>query len=83
MQVLDVVTAFLQMQFRHRQRGFTHIDAGRPGAKCGHALCQYAATTTDVEHGAAIELCTFIDPLKTQRIDIVQGFELALGVPPA
>ena len=83
MQVLDVVTTFLHMQFRDRQRRFTHIDTGHTGAKCGHALCQYAATTTDVEYGTAFELHAFIDPLKTQRIDIVQGFELALGVPPA
>ncbi|MNM52751.1 hypothetical protein D3C81_638390 [compost metagenome] len=61
-----------------------HVDAGHLGAASGHALGEDAATAADVEHALAKQTAALLgDPVKAHRIDLMQGFELALHVPPA
>ena len=48
-----------------------------------HRLGEEAAAAAAVEHGATAERRPFVDVVEPHRVDVVQGAEVALRVPPA
>ena len=53
------------------------------GAASGHGVGQDATATSDVDDFFTLQRYQAFYPVQTQRVDLVQGTKLALGVPPA
>src|SRR5450830_919786 len=81
--IFDIHPRFQLMQLGHGQRRFTHVDAHHGGAALGHGFAKNAAAATDVQHLLAGQVDALVNPVDPQRVDVVQGFELAFAVPPA
>ncbi len=75
---------FELMQPGNGQRGFGQIDPDHARACLGHRFGKDAAAAADVEHRLAGEAAALrCDIAEAQRVDVVQGLELAGRVPPA
>jgi hypothetical protein len=81
--IVDRVPALVEMQARDGQGLFRQVDAGDLRSQRGHALAQQAAATADVDHALALELRMCVDPCHAGRIDVVQGTEFGVRIPPA
>ena len=81
--VVNIHARFELMQSCHCQRGFAHVDAHHGGAALSHRLAQNSAATPHVQHFFASQLHALVNPVDTQRVNVVQWFELAFAVPPA
>ena len=81
--VVDADAGLQLVQAGDGQWRLAHVDAGHLGAALGHGLSQNAATAANVQHLLAGQAGAFVDPVGTQRVDLVQRFELAVTVPPA
>ena len=64
-------------------RGLPRVDAGDPRPAALHRFGEEAAPAAYVNHGAAAERRPFVDEVEPRGIDVVQGAEVALRVPPA
>ena len=71
---------FQCVQLRHQ--GFTGLPQPS-GTLQRNGLGQHATTATDALRGARGEFCTLADVFESGRIDIVQGLEVPIGIPPA
>ena len=65
------------MRFRRK------VNTGHPGASPRHALGQESAPATDVEHAMSCKPGTRFDVIEPRGIEVMQGPELAVWVPPA
>src|SRR5690606_31257961 len=81
--VIDLVPALEEVQAGDAERLFREIDAGHVSTDRRHAFGQNAAAAADVQHLLAGQCGLAVDPAQAQRVDLVQGFELGGGVPPA
>ena len=81
--VFDADPGLQLMQLCDRQRRFAHVDAHHRGAALGHGFAENAATAAHVEDFLAGQVDPLVDPVDPQRVDVVQGLELAFAVPPA
>src|SRR6266850_2248243 len=75
--------ALQQVELGNAQRFFREVDARDPGPAVRHRLGEDAAAAAHVEHALAAEARAAVDPVEAQRVDVVQGAELAVRVPPA
>jgi hypothetical protein len=71
------------VKLRHPQRFGGQVDAQHLSPFARHRVGQNAAAATNVEHPFPLEWHQIINPSKTQRIDLMQGSKLTLGIPPA
>jgi len=71
------------MQLRHAQRLGGEVDTRNTRTAARHGLGQNAATAAHVQHLLARQGGDAVDPRQAQRIDLMQGAKLALGIPPA
>ena len=74
---------FQRVQLRHAQSFGREIDAQHVGATARHGVGQDASAATHVQRGQPLHRAQRIDPLQTQGVDLVQGAEFAVLVPPA
>ena len=81
--VCDLEAAFEQVQLRDLERLVGKIDSGDARSARSHAFGKNAAAAAHVEHAPAVERGMRVDPIDAQRIDVVQRFEFAVGIPPA
>ncbi|MPN01134.1 hypothetical protein SDC9_148337 [bioreactor metagenome] len=81
--VIDLLAAFKQVQLGNAERLFGKINAGDVGSTCRHAFGEQSAATADIEDTLAGQADCTIDPVKAQRVDVVQRLEFAVRVPPA
>ena len=81
--VIHFLPAFQQMQLRDLERFFGEVDTGYISTAHRHAFRQNAAAATDIEHAFALDADQFVDVIQAQRVDLVQGFEFAVRIPPA
>ena len=82
LQIFHCNPGLFGMDAGYRQGGFPHIDAGDLGPAPGHAFRQQAATAADIDDFLARQADTFVNVVQAQRVDIVQGAKLRIGVPP-
>jgi hypothetical protein len=47
-----------------------------------HCLAEQAATAAHIQHVFAFDVGVLVNPASAQRIDVVERFEFAVGVPP-
>ena len=64
-------------------RGLARVDAGDPRPAALHRFGEEAAPAAHVEHGTAAERRPFVDEVEPRGVDVVQGAEVSLRVPPA
>ncbi len=81
--VIDPESRFVEMQARYAKRLFREVDAGDDGAATGHGFSQDAAAAADIEDMFAQQAGVTVDPFQAQRIDVVQGAEFGVRIPPA
>ena len=81
--VTDGNAAFQAMQVGYAQRFAGEVDAFGLGPEFGHRFGEDAAAAADVEHFLARKLGMAVDPLEPDRVQVVQGFEFGLRIPPA
>ena len=70
------------MQLRDFQRPRGEIDAKHFGTAPGHGVRQDAPAASDIHDALAGEAHMPLDPVQTQRIDLMKRAELAFGIPP-
>ena len=80
--VIDGEPLVERVQLRHFQRFFRKIDAGDAGSGPGQRFGQDAATAAHVDDAGAGQRSVVVDIPRAQRIDLVQGLELAVQIPP-
>ena len=80
--VLNTHTAFQSVQLSDVQWLGTQINAGYVGATLSHAFAENAAPTADIQHFLTGQRTMAVDVVGTQRVNVVQGFEFALAIPP-
>ena len=71
------------VQLRDPQRFAGQICAQHMRTLARHGVGKDAATTTDIHHLQALQRHKPIDPVQPQGVDLVQGTEFPLLVPPA
>ena len=82
--VLNAGCAGLQrMQLGHFQGLGGQVDAQHLRPFAGHGIGQNASTAAHVDYPLSCQVDQAMDPLQTQRIDLVQGAKFAFRVPPA
>ena len=83
--ILGRGTAFQGVQSGHLQRLVGQVHAQRGGSAClGQGFGEDAAAAAHVHHVEAGQAAAGLldNPFQAQRVDVVQGLELAVGVPP-
>ncbi len=75
-------TGLQGVQLRDLQRPLPHVDAGDPRPAHGHTLGQNAAAAPDIQDFLAGEPRRPVDVVQPQGIDVMQGLELTVGIPP-
>ena len=70
------------MQFGDLEIRLAHIDTGYLGAFGCHGFSENAAATADIEHCLAFDVGDTVYVAQAQGIDLVQGLELAVWIPP-
>ena len=80
--VLHSDTALKRMQFSDIERGFSHINAGYVCAALRHGFTEDAAAAADVEYFFTSERCVTVNVIGSQRVNVVERFELTFSVPP-
>mmetsp|Transcript_70446 Transcript_70446/g.165985 ORF Transcript_70446/g.165985 Transcript_70446/m.165985 type:complete len:339 (+) Transcript_70446:1508-2524(+) len=82
--VFDADSAGLQrMQFSNPQGLGRQVDAQDLGTGACHCIAEDATTAADIDHALARQRTALFDPRQPQWVDLVQGLEVALWVPPA
>ena len=81
--VFDRETRLLGMQPCDGKGLGSEVDAEHPGATARHALGQEAAATADVGDPTSGETGACVDVIEPGGIEVVQGAELAVRIPPA
>ena len=71
------------MQLRDGQRAPGHVDAGDLRTEPGQALRQDAAAAADVRHPRPRESAALLEVRHAHRVDVVQGLEVPVRIPPA
>ncbi len=72
------------MQFCYLERLVGHIDTTDDSTFQGQRLGKNAAAATDIEYFLVAQtVAAGFDIVGSKRIDIVEGFKLAFGIPPA
>jgi hypothetical protein len=71
------------MQARNGQRCLSHIGAGNFGTACCHAFTQNSAAAAYIKYALSGKRAAGVDKVEPERIDVVQGLEFTLLVPPA
>ena len=80
---MRVDAGFQAMQVGNVDQLFAEIDAQRIGAAFSQAFGQNPAAATDVDHALVLQVGISPDEFQAQWVDVVQGFELAVWIPPA
>ena len=60
-----------------------HVQAGGSCAGCCHRFGQDAATTTDIENLAAVEIRELSNPVEPQRVYLMEWPKFSVRIPPA
>src|SRR5476651_182411 len=81
--VFDVHARLQLVQLGDGQWRFAHVDTHHRGAALGHGFAENPAAATHIQHLLAGHVDALVNPVDPQRVDVVQGFELAFAVPPA
>ena len=71
------------MQLRYFERLASQVNTGDLCARSGHGISQNPAAATDIQHLFVVQWRPMVDPLQSQRIDLVQWPELTVDIPPS
>ena len=82
--VLNIGRPRLQsMQLRDAQSLGCQIDTHHLGPFARHGVRQNASATAHIQHTLVRQWRLGVDPVQSQRVDLMQWLEFTLGIPPA
>jgi hypothetical protein len=75
-------TGFHGVQLCDLQGLVSQVNAEHMGAPARHRFGQDATAASDVHHVLALDARELVDPVQAQGVDLVQGSEFAVRIPP-